>query len=329
MHKRLLIGPGEWLAAIGVLLTLLSAFSIRLKNYEVDKIGLAVFFAGVVVEITNMRRRSEEAEKELVSIRTLAVGISDVTSVALRFGTTTSAILDLITGVERDDMGQFVHIRAGEKLLREHMVGFIPSFASHLRELQSASTTVVLREPYFINELLANMKDTLPTGSVWFGVSHLAEGWLERDADPGYYGFAEGMRERSSKGELTVFRIYCLSSESQVDKLHKHLAKEVEANIHVRILLPAQDCPPDMSLIWRPPGASFLKALKDKENPIAFLRSANVEPLCGMRFVTRQHRSLDILEISAPNSTDFESLEEQFVRAWTQKAIPFSTDKIQ
>jgi hypothetical protein len=325
-------GPGEWLAAGGVLLNVIPMFlteslkTITLPrthdtlDHLLSQIGIAAFLAGVVVAITDIKKRSQEAESELAQIKVLTVGIEEAMNVTLRFGTALSAMVEIMTDVQRQDMGRFVHIRAGEKLLRDHVVDFIPSFVRRLKELQISPATFELREPYFINDLLSNLKDSLPEGSVWFGITHLVDGWLEEKADPGYYGFADGMRRRSAAGKIRIFRIYCLGREALSDEMKIHLGREAEAGIVVRLLENGQEWD-DLSLIWSASGAISLGDLVRAKNPVELLRTRNVNPVCGMKFTTRQGRSLDVLNISAPDSDDFQPLEHQFVRAW-DKASP-------
>jgi hypothetical protein len=141
--KKWLSGPGEWLAAAGVLLNVIPIFlksiTIRGAPYPLDpllgQVGIASFLSGVVVAISDIRKRSEEAEKQLAQITALTLGIEQISNVSLNFGTALSVLAQLLTDVERQDPNQLVHIRAGEKLLRNHVVDFVPSFARHLMEL--------------------------------------------------------------------------------------------------------------------------------------------------------------------------------------------------
>jgi hypothetical protein len=319
--------PGTLLAIGGVLLNVIPIFFQSLDaNHRLSQAGLAMFLAGVVVEITDIRKRSAEAESDLAEIKALTGGIDAVINTALPFGTALSGLLEILTNAEREDVQRFVHIRAGEKLLRDHVVEFIPSFVRRLRDLQTTRATFELREPYFINDVLSNLKDSLPLGCVWFGVTHLAEGWLEDKADPGYYGFADGMRRRSKNGELQVFRIYCLGAGALSEEMQDHLSREAAAGISVRVLTQSKDCPEDLSLIWSPPGEKLVQQLTSADNPIEILRKNRVSAICGMKFVTRQGRSLDALEISAPECDDFQPLEQQFVKSWA-KATPFTPAK--
>ena len=331
MSKKWLSGPGEWLAAVGVLLSVvpifLQPFTERVHGLDkiLGAIGLTLFLGGVVVSISDIRKRSEESEKEIAQIKALTLGIEQTSNVALSFGTTLSALLQILTDVERRDAQQLLHVRAGEKLLRKHIFDFIPRLVKQLMGLRENESKFPLREPYFINDLLTILTKELGEldlqGSIWLGVTHLSEGWLEDKADPGYYNFVEGMRHLSSKGLLGVLRIYCLDGSPQSEKMTEHLARETSFGVRVRIIKNRVGCP-DMSMIWAPSPAGLFDKLAQSHSPTSLLREEHVTPICGLKFVTREGRSLDEVEICSPTSTDFESLQQDFDEAWA-KAAPF------
>lgn len=120
------------------------------------------------------------------------------------------------------------------------------------------------------------------------------------------------MQNRSARHEVTILRIYCVSSLHSIEPISSHLKEGLESEIYIKILTGDQ-FPPDMSVLWGP--------LEKPVDVTGAARPANslgdASAICGMRFDTRHGRSLDSLTLCSPDSEDFRSLRLEFDKYWS------------
>jgi hypothetical protein len=181
---------------------------------------------------------------------------------------------------------------------------------------------------------LKEIEEELPTGGVWFGVTHLTNPavWLSKQFSQQFNDFRHHMWRRSSEGLITVFRIYCFSSQSAYDEFKdKVLKEEIKAKVRVKVIIAESDSdfPPDMSLLWSPASkGERVNIDTDEWNSYRIIedlmKDKNFTPICGLEFEVKSRDYLDSVHIHDPSSKDFHRLCGQFKDAWDNKSKDFS-----
>jgi hypothetical protein len=228
-----------------------------------------------------------------------------------------------------DDRARYPHCRAGGETLShlllntytqaaEVLLNTYTQAAEEFRRLRSGDATVVkLTEASIINLFLKNLVESLPTRSVWLGISRLQDSgaWEEGSAEPSYYEFERAVETRIQRENLTYLKVLCFENDERYEQM-AHIAKrQVSRGLHLRSYV-KPEMPNDMSLIWVP--ATSVLPECDLEDPIGFLERSNekFEPLCGLRFGIRADREVYTMDLVGPNTQEFVDLKMVFRRCW-------------
>jgi hypothetical protein len=336
MLGRRLEGASEWLTAIGIVFVLLPVFlPVELSDTRIHighfsfigsvclrQLGLATFLAGVLTSIKDIRQRATATEKTMLIIQ-------NALESAQKFGPAVNRLAGVISQSVNQapcDPGT-VHIRASGKILSYHVTEELPAIAEHLLTLQSGHGKMELAEPFFVSQLLKNIEEILPDGSVWCGITCMTRGWIENKGEPGFYEFSENLRRRAAQGRLSIFRVYAVGAEPSVQGFRQHIDKEVASGIHVKILS-GRDAVRDISLLWQPMNETQRVLLEGAGNPIMELSSAKAIPVCGLQFETRLASMFQSVSIVSCETPEFGRLTTSFADAWdrARTARPPQTD---
>jgi hypothetical protein len=310
--SKVLSGPGEWITAVGALITIVAAIvpwkSLNLGvGQYFDDVGLAILLAGAVQTMREIRERQQDLDKHLTN-----VGMA--TKAAIDYGAALGLIADTLRQTEAD-LERTPHVQAGGGALNEYALKVIPERARHLRDLLNGQF-MTLVEHHYLNDFLRRLVEALPDGSTWFGITQLKNGWLKDHAEPGYREFVQLMQDRSKAGKLTVLRIYYFQSQSDIgQELRDHLEEEIKADIAVRLILGTKP-PLDLSLVW--PSAPGVRPtlLADPLDPVQLLRSQSLAPICGLEFTTQAGQLIRQVNVFVQASRQLASLQQEFARAW-------------
>lgn len=320
-------GPAEWLITAGIVCTVIPLFSSASWTQDVKQIGLAIFVAGVLVSLRTIKDSVSEIRNRLAGLEETTTKLDNLESVSqlcrgiARFGGAVGGVAQLVS--RSMEIEPPAHIRAAIRLLRDNAFEHIPAFTERLAGLyENQKDNLVLEERYVVGELLRNLVESLPNGAFWFGTTRLTDGWLAQSADPGYVHFADRLSGRGAHGEVHIFRVYCVQSSSAVEKLRQHLDKQAHDGISIRTLV-SDALPDDMSLLFLPlTKPERLNHLRSSKNPLKELLGGENMPICGLKFDTRNVRSLERVEVCSGSSPHFTVLRKQFVDAW-EKADRF------
>jgi hypothetical protein len=321
MSTKLLKGMGEWLTAIGIVGTLLPSFLLPLATGQhaatlkplidmIGQIGLAVFFAGVLLSIKDIKNKAQATE-EAISL------VQRTFDSALKYGPAVKSVVGVVnrtaSGTPQDTGA--VHIRAGGKILLYHVDNELPSLAESLVDILNGRGEMKLAEPYFVSRFLNSLEKLLPDRCVWCGVTRLTRGWVEKNGEPGFSEFRDGLRDRAAKKSLSVFRIYAVGADSSVAGFRQHIDREVASGVSARIL-DIRDFVPDISLIWQPLESESCKLVEGSENPITVLSSMEALPLCGLKFETRFASMFQSVSIVPGGTPEFQRLMNHYSDLW-------------
>lgn len=313
--KKLPLGPGEWMTAVGSTATFIS-FLAPTSAAWVRPFGLGVLLAGVVIALREIRERHQSLDERLN-------GVALAAQLALQYGSAISLISEAISEAEKNPQ-DIPHIRAVSRTLQQYALTIIPERARGLHALLSQRQFLTLLEYHFLNDFLRKLVEELPQGSSWFGITHLTEGWLKETAEPGYRDFAETMQERCEARDLRVLRIYCYQKDKDLEALHAHLAQEKEKHLVVRTLSLSEFFPPDLSLIWPVvPSLTDPAPFENSLEPVRFFTDRKIEPVSALEFTAGAGRLLREFKIYVPRSPQVLFLQQQFAEAW-RKAIPWT-----
>lgn len=314
MLNRLHLRAEEWVALVGAAAEALSLI-ITLPGVKppqgsenVEKwlqvVGIALLVTGLSVSLVRIRRITDKIET-----------LSESTHALIRFGGAASTVAQAL--LRASEGGP--HARAGTRALENYALTVLPNRANELLQL-TPERTFRLVEHHYINDFLLRLVEELPAGSIWCGVTHLTEGWLEPSAEPGYLEVVRRIQDRSRAGELTALRIYCSASEGDLAPLKAHLRRERESGIQVATLVAGAGewRPPDLTLIWPPVPRELRAELVNQSDPIDRLRKSAPLPACAMEFATTAGRMIRELNIHGSQSPAVLPLVQNFERAWGQ-----------
>lgn len=308
-------GIGEWLTAIGILGTVLAIFVLPLIPVKFSnlrsgftQVSLAVFFAGVLLSIKEIKTKAEASEETLAHLR-------NSFDCAQKYGPTVNTVAGVVNSSSAiPQKAETAHVRAGGETLGHHINEELPVLAQRLLQLHNGHGEMKLVEPYFVSGFLNRLQKLLPEGCVWCGVSRLTRGWDESNEEPGFSEFREGLRTRSEKKQLAVLRVYEVRPDSNFPGFRQHIDKEVSARISARIT-DSTDAP-DISLLWHPLGIEQRDLLQVSQDPVRLLFRAGAVPICGLLFETRFASMFHSVSIVPADSGEFQRLLGIFANAW-------------
>jgi hypothetical protein len=223
-----------------------------------------------------------------------------------------------------------IHLLAGIKVLQEmHRLNVQGNFRRMEEFGDNRSGQVFLEDRSLAFLFLREILELLPTGGVWFGVTHLTNRkvWRGRELSDEFNDYRARMWDRASKREITVFRIYYFSSRDDFRQMQDTLDSEQENNVIVKYIVGGSNHPPDMSLLWMPVStAGQTKLDPEKVNShlsVASMHSEGLSPVCGIEFEVRSNEQLNKVFVNDPDSEGFKSLLRKFVDAWERDDCKF------
>ncbi|SRR5713101_650349 len=310
-------GMGEWLTAIGILGTVLAIFIVPLMaapqftafKSALTQFSLAVFFAGVLLSIKDIKTKTEATEETLSRMK-------ESFESAEKYGPAVNTVAGVLnrTSNTSSENAAAVHVRASGLTLNCHINEELPILAERLVHLYNGRGDMRLVEPYFVSGFLNRLQKLLPDGCVWCGVTRLTRGWVENNGEPGFSEFREKLRARVERKELSVFRIYNVGNDSSFGGFRLHIDKEVASGISARIL--ENGDAKDVSLIWQLLKAEHRRLLEGAENPISVLSRIGAVPVCGLHFETRFASMFHSVSIVSGSAPEFQHLMDDFAGPW-------------
>jgi hypothetical protein len=302
----------EALALVGLSTTLIGqATSLGgLKDDWSDMlklVGLALFFAGIVVTLKDLTRALTELRgaKELTDHK--------------------SALDDALHWARHASPPRW-HIAAAGDVLRTLLTDYVPTTTRHLCEARTRpQSTFHFDDHSPIHELMYRLAESIPSGSVWFGITHLEQksAWDLPEADE-FSRFMDKIRSRAEKKEIKVLRLYYFHSEEAREQMHELMFEETGYGLDVRYIEEGRQ-PPDISLIWIP-RRSRSAAVASGPNGNGILSTVHAEsyvPLCALEYTTRGGMLLTKLSVYSGESREFDDLARVFRQFWAEaKELP-------
>jgi len=297
--------PGEIIAAIGAVVAVAGqAVSMASKGNlslpdAIKVLGLAVFVAGIVLSLREISQRLGEL------------------SFTQRFANTLLTLSDTSRRLSRREP-KSVYLAATTEALSYLVSDYVPKITTKLEEFATnPRVTIEVSDHSPIFDLMYRLGQTLPTGSVWLGITLLENpsAWV-LPAETRFGRFKHIMRKRARSGELGVARIYFFQNESSLTAMQAELSEEIDSRLAVRILR-EPPAPPDISLLYSPKRRRSTQAINlEVQDPIAQLRDKSYERLCALTYDAHAGTLLKKLSILPGDSTEFSELEGMFADAW-------------
>jgi hypothetical protein len=222
-----------------------------------------------------------------------------------------------------------IHLLAGINVLQEmHKLNVHGNFKSMegLGEKRAQSASLKDRSIAFL--FLKELLELLPSGGVWFGVTHLTSPkvWRGKQLSEDFNNYRGNMWTRATAGDIRVFRIYYFSNAHDFHQMSTVLEDERNNGVLVRYMIGGQP-PPDMSLLWSPAAPSKRSHLEldgiTSHSNIEAMKSRGFLPICGIKFDVRSHEQLNDVEVNDPDSDEFRTLLRKFTEAWSKDSKPW------
>jgi hypothetical protein len=223
----------------------------------------------------------------------------------------------------QDKVRMRAHCHAGGLTLSPILLETLPQTASGFYDMfQGNKHELKLTEHHVVDNFLRHLVKSLPSGSIWLGITRLTspEAWHRKTANVAYFEFQKIAERRTREQELSYYRLWCFDEENDLhdEALAEIMREQRESGLQIRYVVgsPIED----ISLIWIPrTEMAKTPRIKAIDTPIDEIeeRADAFEPLCAIRFEPpRGGRELEEMTICSPAIDEFKRLCRDFQDNW-------------